>query len=93
MLDGETEREKAVVDMLLDQAMDLRNGVVRLCYNKDYVSLHLIYILNILTLLLLKSKLKFSYVYRVIGSSPESGRTGLCKLYRAVNCIQIRFFE
>lgn len=36
-IDGETEVDKAVVDMLLDAAMDLRNGVVRLCYNKDYV--------------------------------------------------------
>ena len=26
------------MDMVLDQAMDLRNGLVRLCYNKDYVS-------------------------------------------------------
>ena len=37
-LDGETEKDKAVVDMVLEQAYDLRNGVVRLCYNKDYVS-------------------------------------------------------
>lgn len=36
--DGADDVEKAVVDMLLDAAMDLRNGVVRLCYNKDYVS-------------------------------------------------------
>jgi len=35
--DGEIATEQAVVDMLLDAAMDLRNGVVRLCYNKDYV--------------------------------------------------------
>ena len=26
--------------MMLDQVMDLRNGVVRLCYNKDYVCIH-----------------------------------------------------
>ena len=26
------------MDMVLEQAYDLRNGVVRLCYNKDYVS-------------------------------------------------------
>jgi len=38
-LDGETAVEKAVVDMLLDVVMDLRNAVVRLCYNKDYESL------------------------------------------------------
>lgn len=46
-LDGETDREKAVVDMLLDQAMDLRNGVVRLCYNKDYEKLKDEYFTNV----------------------------------------------
>ncbi|KAH3876580.1 hypothetical protein DPMN_000426 [Dreissena polymorpha] len=38
-LDGESVQEKAEVDMMLDQAMDLRNGVVRLCYNPDYENL------------------------------------------------------
>ncbi|KAL4226000.1 Glutathione S-transferase Mu 3 [Mactra antiquata] len=42
-LDGETEKEKALVDMLLDQAMDLRNGIVRLCYNPDYENLKVAY--------------------------------------------------
>ena len=40
VVDGSTEEEKAIVDMMLDQVMDLRNGVVRLCYNKDYVGIH-----------------------------------------------------
>jgi len=35
--DGSDDVERAYVDMMLDQTMDLRNGVVRLCYNKDYV--------------------------------------------------------
>nr|APX42722.1 glutathione S-transferase [Corbicula fluminea] len=46
-LDGETERDKAIVDMLLEQAMDLRNGVVRLCYNPDYENLKVDYFKNI----------------------------------------------
>ncbi|XP_045165161.2 glutathione S-transferase Mu 3-like [Mercenaria mercenaria] len=46
-MDGETIRDKAIVDMLLDQAMDLRNGVVRLCYNKDYDKLKADYFKNV----------------------------------------------
>lgn len=42
-IDGGSVREKAIVDMMLEQAMDFRNGVVRLCYNKDYVSLWPLY--------------------------------------------------
>ena len=37
-IDGSTEKEKALVDMMLNQAYDLRMGVVMLCYSKDYVS-------------------------------------------------------
>lgn len=55
-LDGATEKEKAVVDMMLDQAMDLRNGIVRLCYNKDYESLKGDYFKNIPTALALFEK-------------------------------------
>merc|ERR1711963_818949 len=33
---GKTEAERANVDMMLDNAMDFRNGVVRMCYNPDY---------------------------------------------------------
>ncbi|XP_046575277.1 glutathione S-transferase Mu 3-like [Haliotis rubra] len=33
---GETEKEKAEGDMMLDQAMDFRNGIVGLCYSSDY---------------------------------------------------------
>merc|ERR1712013_66406 len=32
-LGGKTEKEKAMADMMADQAMDFRNGWVRLCYN------------------------------------------------------------
>ncbi|KAL4226002.1 Glutathione S-transferase Mu 3 [Mactra antiquata] len=42
-LDGETEKEMAIVDMLLNQAMDLRNGIVRLCYDPDYENLKVAY--------------------------------------------------
>lgn len=38
-LDGGTEKEKAVVDMILEQTMDLRNGFIRLCYNPKFDSL------------------------------------------------------
>nr|AEW46330.1 mu glutathione S-transferase [Ruditapes philippinarum] len=55
-LDGDTAKEKANVDMLLDQAMDLRNGVVRLCYNKDYASLKDEYFKNVQTSLALFEK-------------------------------------
>ena len=34
---GVTEQEKAWVDMMADEAMDFRNGWVRLCYNPRYV--------------------------------------------------------
>lgn len=57
-LDGATEKDKAVVDMLLDQAMDLRNGVVRLCYNPDYEKLKEEYFKNVqATLVALEKKL------------------------------------
>ncbi|XP_060552241.1 glutathione S-transferase Mu 1-like [Ruditapes philippinarum] len=31
-LDGETENEKAVVDMVIEEAMDLRHGIVKITY-------------------------------------------------------------
>ena len=34
---GKTEQEKAWVDMMADNAMDFRNGWVRLCYNPNFV--------------------------------------------------------
>ncbi|XP_052781846.1 glutathione S-transferase Mu 4-like [Mya arenaria] len=46
-LDGANDTEKAHVDCMLDQAMDLRNGAVRLCYNKDYESLKEDYFKNV----------------------------------------------
>ncbi|XP_076451087.1 glutathione S-transferase Mu 4-like [Babylonia areolata] len=36
---GETMKEMADVDMMLENSMDFRNGVVRMCYNKDYDTL------------------------------------------------------
>ncbi|XP_052779290.1 glutathione S-transferase Mu 5-like isoform X3 [Mya arenaria] len=57
-LDGTNDTEKAYVDFMLDQAMDLRNGVVRLCYNKDYESLKEDYFKNVQpTLALFEKKL------------------------------------
>eukprot|EP00795_Rhopilema_esculentum_P002478 gene2478-18140_t len=35
-LDGETEEEKRRVDLMENQAMDFRNGFVRLCYNPRF---------------------------------------------------------
>ena len=35
---GKTEKECAYVDMMLENAMDFRNGVVRMVYNPEYVS-------------------------------------------------------
>jgi len=34
---GGDELTRIKEDMMVDQTMDLRNGFVRLCYNKDYV--------------------------------------------------------
>nr|AEI27296.1 mu-class gst glutathione S-transferase [Cipangopaludina cathayensis] len=36
---GQTEQEQVNVDMMVENAMDFRNGVVRLCYNPDYEKL------------------------------------------------------
>ncbi|KAK3581606.1 hypothetical protein CHS0354_000146, partial [Potamilus streckersoni] len=36
---GKTEEEKVAVDVLLDQAMDFRNALVKLAYNGDYEKL------------------------------------------------------
>ena len=35
---GQTEAEMVRVDMLADQSMDFRNGLVRLVYNPRFVS-------------------------------------------------------
>jgi glutathione S-transferase len=39
-LDGETEKEKAVVDMIIEEAMDLRNNIYKITYTsvENYVS-------------------------------------------------------
>ena len=39
---GKTEQEKVWVDMMSDEAMDFRNGWVRLCYNPKFVSYKLL---------------------------------------------------
>nr|ABS32297.1 glutathione S-transferase class mu [Cyphoma gibbosum] len=36
---GKTDEEKTNVDMMLDIAMDMRNGVIKMVYNKDYEKL------------------------------------------------------
>jgi glutathione S-transferase len=33
---GKTEEEKVRVDMMAEQSMDFRNGIVRLCYNPNF---------------------------------------------------------
>jgi glutathione S-transferase len=38
-LDGKTESEKVRVDMMENESMDFRNGLVRLCYGPDFVSI------------------------------------------------------
>ena len=35
-MDGKTEEDKVQVDIMLDNAMDFRNGFVRLCYNPKF---------------------------------------------------------
>jgi len=42
---GKTDMEKAMVDMMADQSMDLRNGWVRLCYNPDFSNIKDAYLL------------------------------------------------
>jgi len=36
---GKTTQEQVDCDVMLENAMDFRNGTVRLCYNKDYLAL------------------------------------------------------
>ena len=36
---GKNDTERALVDMMADESMDLRNGWVRLCYNPDFENL------------------------------------------------------
>ena len=38
---GETQEEKARVDMILAETTDLNSGFVRICYNPEFVSLSL----------------------------------------------------
>lgn len=40
---GKILKEKVDCDMMVENVMDFRNGVVRLCYNKDYVGFVLIF--------------------------------------------------
>ncbi|XP_052679113.1 glutathione S-transferase Y1-like [Crassostrea angulata] len=44
---GKTPKEKVDCDMMVENAMDFRNGVVRLCYNKDYEKIKDDYFANV----------------------------------------------
>lgn len=44
---GKTPKEKVDCDMMVENAMDFRNGVVRLCYNKDYEKIKEDYFANV----------------------------------------------
>jgi glutathione S-transferase len=46
-LDGKTEVEKVRVDMMADNAMDFRNGFVRLTYNPNFATLKGDYVNNL----------------------------------------------
>nr|XP_022302683.1 glutathione S-transferase Mu 3-like [Crassostrea virginica] len=45
---GKSAKEKVDCDMMVENAMDFRNGVVRLCYNKDYEKLKDDYFKNVM---------------------------------------------
>ncbi|KAK3102705.1 hypothetical protein FSP39_013316 [Pinctada imbricata] len=44
---GKTDKEKVTCDVMLENAMDFRNGVVRLVYNKEYENLKGTYFENV----------------------------------------------
>merc|ERR1711973_59499 len=44
---GKDDKEKAMVDMMADQGMDLRNGWIGLCYNPDFDKLKDGYLTNL----------------------------------------------
>lgn len=46
-LDGKTEEDKVRVDMMCDNAMDFRNGFVKLCYNPKFDDYKTDYIKNL----------------------------------------------
>ena len=46
-LDGKSEQDKVRVDMMVDNAMDFRNGFVRLCYNPKFNDLKDDYVKNL----------------------------------------------
>jgi len=50
-LDGETDEEKRRVDLMENQAMDFRNGFVRVCYNPNFDNLVTDYKKNIVKML------------------------------------------
>ncbi|XP_060081351.1 glutathione S-transferase Mu 4-like [Ylistrum balloti] len=49
---GKTKEEKVLCDMMLENAMDFRNGTVRLCYNQDYDQLKGAYFERLLKVIL-----------------------------------------
>ncbi|XP_062570302.1 glutathione S-transferase Y1-like [Saccostrea cucullata] len=59
---GKSAHEKVDCDMMVENAMDFRNGVVRLCYNRDYEKLKEDYFNNV------KDKLKSFESF--LGSKP-----------------------
>lgn len=44
---GTTPAESAAVDVMMDQAMDFRNVIVRLAYNPNYVRLPVICLMSL----------------------------------------------
>ena len=44
---GNTDTEKAMVDLMAEESMDFRNGWVRLCYNPDFENLKEGYLANL----------------------------------------------
>jgi hypothetical protein len=64
-LDGETENEKAVVDMIIEEAIDLRHGIVKITYTsvENYVSANI------------------SLLYQIIRRYQNNGRESLLLNY------------
>lgn len=50
-LDGKDEKSKVLVDIMENQAMDFRNGLVRLCYGPDFEKNKEAYLKNVVDML------------------------------------------
>ncbi|CAE1296455.1 GST [Acanthosepion pharaonis] len=55
-LDGKDEKSKVLVDVMENQAMDFRNGFVRLCYGPDFEKNKEAYLKNVVSMLELFEK-------------------------------------